>query len=145
MPWLVIAGLVTVPIEAKAAQFDGSDVRTGTFVGARFRIPLGGRSVARPCASLAVAPTLSRLSSNGEIHTSIGEGAALNLGAKPTLTLMGIRADEALGIGPSGQPDAKTKLGVSSGGWVAIGVGTVALVGGIAFLYVREVAEENSD
>ena len=145
MPWLAMAGLVTVPIEANAAQYNGPDIRTGAFVGARFQMPLGRRSIAKPRAALAIAPTFSRSSSHGEIQTSIGEGAALNLGSRPTVTLMGVRADKALGINRSGRVNSENKLGVSSGGWVAIGVGALVLTGGLVFLQVRDAAEDNSD
>ena len=142
---LAIASLALLPIEANAAQYAGSEVRTGTFVGARFKMPLGGRSVFRPRAALAIAPTISSTSEDGDVRTSIGEGVALNLGTRPTLTLMGVRADQALGIGQSGRADAEGQLAVSSGGWVAIGVGALVLTGGLVFLHIRDVARDNSD
>ena len=91
LPGLLLASLVTIPLEANAAQFESADVRTGTFVGARFKMRLGGRSPSRPTASLAIAPTLSRTLTNGEVRTSISESATLSLGARPTISLMGIR------------------------------------------------------
>ena len=145
MLWLASVSLLSVPIEANAAQYDFADVNPGAFLGARVQIPLGGRSISRPRASLAIAPTLQRISNKGEVRTSIGEGVALSIGSRPTLTLMGMRADQALDLSPAQQADSTHKQGVSTGGWVAIGVGVAAVVGGIGFLYVLHEAEENSD
>jgi hypothetical protein len=81
------------------------------------------------------------------VRTRVGEGIALNLApsSKPSLTIAGVRADTALGLRPNGQVDADRKLGVSSAGWVAIGVGVVALAAGAYFLYLYNEAEKNSD
>jgi hypothetical protein len=136
---LATAGLLLVPVEAIAAQYQAADVRPGTFVGARFQIAFGGKQASKPRAALAIAPTLTSISDRGGVRTSIGEGIALNFGRKPTLTLAGVRADQALGITPSKDADAKHKLAVSTGGWIAIGVGTVAVAGGLYFLHLVEV------
>jgi hypothetical protein len=144
---LAIASLLSLPMEAQAAQYEFSDTRTGGFFGARFQVRLGGPSTSSPRAALTIAPTLSRTSIHGEIRSSIGEGIALNLGprARPTLTLAGIRADKALGLQRDRDIDSGKKLGISNGGWVAIGVGVVALAGGIYFLHVLDEAKDNSD
>ncbi len=125
--------LLAVPLEANAAQNESADVRTGAFVGARFQMQLGGRAAARPRVALALAPTQNRTSSNGFSRTTIGEGMALNFGptSKPTLTLAGVRADTALRLHRNGDVDPSQRLGISSGGWIAIGLGVVALAGGI--------------
>jgi hypothetical protein len=47
------------------------------------------------------------------------------------LTLAGVRADQALGLNPTKDVEANHKLGVSTGGWVAIGVGVIAVAGGL--------------
>jgi hypothetical protein len=94
---------------------------------------------------LAIAPTLSGGTGGRSSQIAIGEGIAFNLGSKPTLTLAGIRADQALGISPSGETDAKRKLGLSSGGWVAVGVGAAVLVGGVFFLHLVDEAEDNTE
>jgi len=112
-----------------------SHERPGAFVGARLQLPLGGQHSRQPRAALAAAPTHSRMSDRGMVQTRIGEGIALNLtpGARPTLTLAGVRADSTLGLRQQGQAGADDKLRISTGGWIAIGVGTVALaVGGLA-------------
>ena len=145
MPWLLLAGLVTVPLEANGAQYDNADVRTGAFVGARFKISLGGRAAPRPIATLSFAPTLSRSLANGEVRTSIGEGVALSLGTRPTITLMGIRADEALGFRSSRQVDGDRTLGLSKGGWVAVGVGAAVIGAAIVGFSVHDEARDNTD
>ena len=138
---VIAAGLVTAPVQAA----DWSDVRHGTFVGARLSI--GGKTGRRPSAALTVAPTQNRISSNGMTAMRIGEGIALNLtsGSRPTLTLAGVRADRALGLREAADDNVKGKLGISTGGWIAIGVGVVALAGGAYVFHVLEEADENSD
>ncbi len=140
---LATAGLLLAPAEASAAQYDMASVRPGTFVGARFHIAFGGEQASKPRAALAIAPTLTSISDGARVRTSIGEGVALNFGRKPTLTLAGVRADQALGLTPSRDADARHKLGVSTGGWIAIGVGVVAVAGGLYFLHLMDVAEEH--
>jgi len=134
---MIAAGLVSTPVEAA----DWGNLQTGTFVGARLTI--GGGSGRRPTAALAVAPTLNRISNNGVGNTRIGEGIALNLtpGSKPTLTLAGVRADTALGLRRSGNVNADKKLGVSTGGWIAIGVGTTAAILGGLYLWADHIAD----
>lgn len=142
---LASAGILFAPIGASAAQSETVDVRPGAFVGARFQIALGGKQASRPRASLAIAPTLTRQTYGSVVRTSMGEGLALNLGREPTLTLAGIRADQALGLASSKNVDAEHKLGVSTGGWIAIGIGVVAIAGGLYFLHLVDEAEDNSD
>ena len=102
-------------------------------------MPLRGNSGARPRAALTLAPTQSRISNSGLVRTRIGEGAAFNLatGAKPTVTLAGVRADQALGLRSAGEVNADRKLGMSTGAAIAIGVGVVAVLvvgGGLIYL-----------
>ena len=138
---MIVAGLLAAP--AQAAEW--TDARPGTFVGARLTI--GGHAGGRPRAALTIAPTQTQTSHDGFTSMKIGEGIALNLtpGAKPTLTLAGIRADTALGLHRNGNVDSDKKLGVSTGAWIAIGVGVAALVGGIYVVHVLKEADENSD
>jgi hypothetical protein len=142
---LACASPFAVSTEATAAQFDGSEVRAGAFVGARFQVSLGGKAEAKPRAGLAIAPTLNRAFGGRVDRTAIGQGIALNFGAKPTLTLGGVRADQALRLSPSTGPESKHKLGLSKGGWIAVGVGVVALAGGAYFLHVLDEAKDNTD
>src|SRR5688500_5013951 len=138
---ILTAALLASP--AQAAEW--SDVRPGAFVGARLTI--NGRSGGRPTAALTIAPTRTPSRADGIASKRIGEGLALNLagGAKPTLTLAGIRADTLLGLHRNGEVDSDKKLGVSTGGWVAIGVGLAALAGGAYVVHVLNEADKNSD
>lgn len=133
---VTLATLMMTPVQAADWQSPAVEVRPGAFVGAKVELSLGGKSAARPRAALALAPTINRISSGGVARTSIGEGLALNFGPKsrPTLTLAGVRADTALGLRPDGDVNADRELGISTGGWVAIGAGT--LLTAVAAAYV---------
>jgi len=140
---IVTGALIAAPLTSAGSQ-SMAIARPGAFVGARFQLPMGGEKSRGPRATLAIAPTQSRISSDGMIRTRIGEGLALNFGTKsgPTITLAGVRADKAFASQSARQLDATKKLGVSTGGWVAIGVGVAVLTGGIYFAHlVNEVAK----
>jgi len=140
---IVTGALIAAPLTSAGSQ-SMAIARPGAFVGARFQLPMGGEKSRGPRATLAIAPTQSRISSDGMIRTRIGEGLALNFGTKsgPTITLAGVRADRAFESQSARQLDATKKLGVSTGGWVAIGVGVAVLTGGIYFAHlVNEVAK----
>jgi hypothetical protein len=128
---LALASLLAAPGQA-VTPMDRVDFRAGGFVGARLRLPLGQGAEERPLVGLAVAPTLSRVSSDGRVQTTVGEGLALNFGRqmKPTVTLAGRPAGEAIGLKSEGKAATGQKLGISTVGWVAIGVGAAILVGG---------------
>ena len=120
-------------------------VRSGAFVGARFVTSFGHQTSSR--GQISLAPTHSHIAGNGSIETRIGEGLALNFSAKskPSLTLAGARADMLLGLNPRGSADGDKKLGMSTGGWVAVRLVTAVVVGFVAFgAYVRE-KEEGED
>ena len=136
---LALASLLVMPVEAAATQYDGSDTRMGTFVGARFQVSLGRNAASRPRAELAVAPTMSRVSGGAIVRTNIGEGFALNFVGKPTLTLAGVPADQALGLVPSKGADTKGKLNLSTGGWIAVGVGGLAIGVGLVYLKLVDI------
>ena len=137
---IIATCLIATPVRAA----DWNDVRPGAFVGARLTI--GGKT-GRAQATLAIAPTQSRISQSGMSRTRIGEGIALSLAprATPTLTLSGVRLDTAFDLRPDGDLDRGKKLGISKGGWVAIGVGTVALVVGGLYLYADHLTDCNED
>jgi hypothetical protein len=138
---------LAAPIQAASPLEQSINVRAGAFVGARFQLSLGGHERARPRAELAIAPTSSRSSNDGLVRTRIGDGLALNLSpsSKPTVTLAGVRADIAFNLQPRGQTNSEMKMGISTGGWVAIGVGVAALIGGAYFLHLVDEADKHSD
>jgi hypothetical protein len=142
----VIASLLAAPVTAAASSNDAANVRPGAFVGARLKVPLG-HTDERPRAELAFAPTQSRISSSGQVRTEIGEGLTFGVSAKskPTLTIAGTRADVAFGLRQGSKSEVDPKLGISTVGWVAIGVGVVALAAGAYFVHLVREADKNSD
>lgn len=141
------ASLIASPVQAanwrEAVQADfhnsAASVRPGAFVGARFVTSFGPQTTSR--GQISLAPTNSRISGDGPIQTRIGQGLALNVGfnSKPSLTIAGTRADVALGLAQRGSVKGDKKLGMSTGGWVAVGLLTAAVVGYVAFAaYVSE-------
>ena len=79
------------------------------------------------------------------MQTSIGEGLALNLTRKPALTIAGVPAERMLGIGSANSTESGKKLGLSKGGWIAVGVGTVLVAAAAYGLSVYDEARDNSD
>jgi hypothetical protein len=141
------AVVIAAPLHAAPWQDQGSQVRPGAFIGAQFKTSFGGPTRSQPHAQLAFAPTRSRLSNSGQLTTRIGEGLALDFtsNAKPTLTLAGIRADTALRLTRATRSETGQKSGISTTGWVAIGVGVAALAGGAYLLHLIHEAEKSSD
>jgi hypothetical protein len=127
-----VAQLILAAQPAGAAGLDQiSDVRTGTFAGARIRLALGGRPEDRGVrAGVTFAPTLHSQTLSGQSRTRFSEGVELGFaGGRPlTLSVSGRPVSHLL---PGGQePEVERRLGVSTMGYVAIGVGVAALVGG---------------
>jgi hypothetical protein len=100
--------------------------RQGAFAGARLRIPLNGTGAGKAQAGLTVAPILQGRQADGSIRTRFGEGMELRLSgtARPQLAFGG-RTLAQLTQDRSG-PDGR-KAGISTIGWVAIGVGVAAV------------------
>ena len=144
---LLSASLLATPVQAMPSEFQTVDVKPGAFVGARFRLPLGERANRKPRAELAIAPSASRISGRGFIRTDVSEGFALGVSprSKPTLTLAGERADRVLAMKSGRNLDPNRKLGVSDVGWVAIGVGVLAVAAGAYVLHLAIEADKNSD
>ena len=116
------------PVQAAELSPDRSAAsqRSGGFAGARLRVPLGraGRETVR--AGLAVAPVVQDARTDGSLRTRFGEGLELGFAgsAEPRLALGGTPVRQLVGgrAGPDGR-----RLGVSTFGWVAIGVGVVVV------------------
>jgi hypothetical protein len=100
--------------------------REGAFAGARLRIPLDGNGAGKARAGLTIAPLVQSRRSDGSVRTRFGEGMELRLSgaAEPELAIGG-RSLAQLTQGRAG-PDGR-KLGLSTIGWVAIGVGVAAV------------------
>ncbi len=144
---LMATALIAGEAQAADWRIQGSEMQTGTFVGARLKLSLGDRADAKPHAQLTIAPTRSSISTTGFIRTRIGEGVALDLqpSRKPVLTIAGMRADTALGLQRGRGNTPEQKLGISTGAAVAIGVGVVAIAGAAYFLYLVNEADKATD
>ena len=120
---LAIAGAIALfSVPAQAADLSGGEFRTGGFIGARLRLPLGTNVPTKPEAGLTIAMTQSYRSPTGRTVTRLGEGLGVDFASgKPALTLRGVPADLAFGLRQQGRVDPKAKLGISSGAWIAIG------------------------
>jgi len=135
MKRLTIAALVAAQVLAQPAMAaelgnDGGTVaaRQGAFAGARFRVALDGTSARKAQAGLTLAPVLQGRQADGRMVTRFGEGMELRLAGgetKPQLAFGGRTLAQLTEgrQGPSGR-----KAGVSTLGWVAIGVGVAALI-----------------
>jgi hypothetical protein len=148
-PAIAILASALISAPAAAAPFDDgtAGVRPGSFAGAVIRVPLDRNRNAKPRASIAFAPTQTRIAANGATSTRIGEGLALNLspGSKPTLSLAGVRVDRALRLDKGPRADDDGKLGLSTGAAVAIGIGAAVLVGAGVFYAAATHCGEHED
>ncbi len=130
MTGLIAAQLLTTAQPALAADLtDTRTHQTGVFAGVRLRVALDGATERQPLrAGLAVAPTVqSRSIAGGEVRTRFGEGLELGVrGGEPIrLSLAGTPVSQ-LAQGPRG-PEGE-RAGVSTLGWIAIGVGALVTI-----------------
>jgi hypothetical protein len=150
---LTIAALAAAQIAAGAQPAMAADLgdeqgavaaRQGAFAGARVRIPLDGSGAREARAGLTIAPILQGRMADGSVRTRFGEGMELRFSgdSAPRLALGG-RPLAELTEGRSG-PDGR-KLGVSTVGWIAIGVGVAALVVVAAAVTCQETNCVNSE
>ncbi len=112
-----------------AAPVEPRSQQTGAFAGFRLRVALDGNARQRPVrVALTLAPTLHSQRVDGAVRTRFGEGLELGVGndRQPALTLAGTRVDR-LGVRPSGMAPEGSRAGVSTVGWIAIGVGVSAV------------------
>jgi hypothetical protein len=131
MKKLVIAALLAGQV-APAAAADFSSPRetdAGAFAGFRLRMPLDGNAQQRRVrAGLTVAPTLRTQDLHGERRMQIGEGLELGVtGGEPVS--LSIAGSPVAQLTRDGARPAGRKAGVSTLGWIAIGAGTVLVVG----------------
>jgi hypothetical protein len=140
---LVVAHSLVAAPPAAAAGFEETTAQSGIFTGARIRLSLGGRQHDRKFrAGLTIAPALRRQAISGGTRTHIGEGLELGLaGERPlTLSLGGRPVGRLLPHGRKSEDEQR--LGISTGGYMAIGIGVAALVG--AFLVFDHYRDEDA-
>jgi len=135
----LIAGQIGAMAQpALAAESDRrnafADSERGAFAGVRLKLQLGGAAGTTARAALTLTPTVhSRFGARSS--SSLAEGLELGIspGSKPELTLAGQRLDRIslLGERPGGE-----RADMSDLAKVAIVVGVVVVVGGLAFAHV---------
>lgn len=131
MKKLVIAALLAAQVApAAAAEFaSGRDTDAGAFAGLRLRVALdGGATQQRVRAGLTVAPTLRTLDVQGERRMQIGEGLELGWSGRNRFEMSVAGRPMSQLIQGADGPEGR-RAGVSTLGWVAIGVGAVVVVG----------------
>src|SRR4051812_26670740 len=107
----------------------GGQIERGTFVGARFRVSLG-RSDEKAHAGLALTAT-QRAPGRAELRFAKGLELGYAGDARLRLSLHGQPVSR---LAPGGAGPDDRKLGISTVGWIGIGVGVVVL--SVAGLYV---------
>ena len=115
----------------------------GAFAGVRLRMPLGDRAPQRLRAGLTLAPTMHVRGSDGAARTRFGEGLELGLAPNRPLELSfaGTRLDR-FGVRPDGNAPGGRRAGVSTLGWIAIGVGaTIVVAAGAGYLWLEDALD----
>ena len=103
------------------------ETETGTFGGVRVRIPFGGAAREPMRAGLTFAPTTRADYQDGRVRTRIGEGLEFGVvGREPLQFSLAGTPVNRLVQGRSG-PDGR-RMGVSTIGWIAIGVGASLVI-----------------
>jgi hypothetical protein len=103
------------------------ETETGTFGGVRLRIPFGGPAREPVRAGFAFAPTTRTDYQDGRTRTRIGEGLEFGInGRGPVQFSLAGTPVNRLAQGRTG-PDGR-RMGVSTIGWIAIGVGVSAII-----------------
>ena len=120
--------------------------RLGAFGGVLMQVPFGARGAeAAPRVGLAFGPMRQSQSIGGATRTRFGDGLELGFGGGERgarLTLAGTRIDR-LGLAPNGHaPEGGHRAGVSTLGWVAIGVGAAVVIGlGGTYLWLEDALD----
>ena len=133
MKKLLIAAVVAAQIAGtsqavSAAELirDGGNMpnQASAFAGARLRVPLGGGKD-KPQAGLALTSAL-RSGATGEVR--FAKGAELGFGGEDSKLRLSLAGTPVSRLAQGGRGPEGRKQGVSTLGWVAIGVGFVAFV-----------------
>lgn len=140
-----MATLVTAAVfpsgHATAASLDrpaAAEVRTGTFAGARFRLPLGsGPARARPQLGLTFAPMLRSQGVDGRVRMRFGEGVGVGFSdPRSQLMLGGIAMNERASAAQEEASEKKDSTGKKVlKGAAVVAIVAVAVVGGFLLAY----------
>lgn len=145
LPGLLAATLCASPVAAAdfpPAPFGAN--AAGAFAGARVRIKLGAKAGPKLRMSLALAP-MTRASGEGRVAFHFGEGLAFGGGAG-TAPGLSIAGRPLSAFSPRRASVDKTRAsGVSTLGWVAIGVGAAVIIVLAAGVACQETNCLNSD
>lgn len=120
--------------------------QAGAFAGARLRVALGA-DVSTPKAQfgIAFAPMLRTQAADGRTQVQLGEGASLGFNARgSTQFLLGGRPIAGLASQRTAI-DTKRAAGVSTLGYIAIGIGVAAVLVVAAGVACQETNCLNSD
>jgi len=121
-------------VPARAAEIVSAEPprsqQTGTFVGARLRLPLDGET-RTPRATLTAARTLHSVQPSGEARMRIGQGLEFGVqGSELRLDLAGRPVSRLV---QGGDAPGGPRSNLSTIGWVAVGAVVVAV--GVFALY----------
>lgn len=128
---VLILSLATQPLQAAsldAGPPPAGERSMGAFAGARVRLSLG--AAPKASAAIAIAPMQRATTGDGAVRMRFGEGLSFgtDIRGPVALRLAGTRVDR-LGIASNGKVDERAgKHGISTVGYVAIGVGVLAVV-----------------
>lgn len=139
----LVAGQLGLAAPVQAAELIAAErlggQQLGAFAGVRLRVPLDAERHERANMTLTAAPTLHVQQADGARRTRMGEGFELG------------RREGRFGLSYAGQPVSRLVGGasgpegerrnISALGWVAIGVGALALVYVAAIGVCTEVTE----
>lgn len=143
MAALVAAQSVAAAQPALAADLVGRDgQQMGSFAGARLRIALDGPRQERQLrAGLTLAPTMRIQDSDGASRLRVGEGVEFGIvGNQPARLSLGGVPVNRLAQGPAG-PNGERR-GVSTLGWIGIGVGaTILVAAGAGYLWFEDAMD----
>lgn len=130
---LAIASLISTqfvagPASAAELLRDGAPTttETGSFAGARVRLAIGPQERRAPLrAGFVMAPTLRSAAGDGRVDTRFGEGLELGFGRSRRGVALSLAGRPLTG---SDRAPQGSRVGVSTIGWIAIGVGALAVL-----------------
>lgn len=137
--------LTAAPLAAAADLAEGRSQHMGAFAGVRLRIPLGGDAHERQArAGLTLSPTLHSRGRDGATRLRFGEGVELGLTDSEPVRLS-IGGTPVSQIARGGAAPDGPRRNMSTAGWIGVGLGTVVVILGVAYLVVDDWADCDDD